>query len=270
MSDAILDEVVAGPGISWGVSLRNAETGGVLVAHDADRVLRTASIGKLLLLAEIARGLGIGEYAADELLNRDSVPPVADSGLWRHLRAAELSLHDAAVLIGAVSDNLATNVALRRVGLQSVTGLAGQLGLTGFGLHDVVRDVRGPGDPATLSTAPASELTTFFCRLYRGEVVDPRTSEQVLRWLAAGTDLSMAASAFGLDPLAHDAPDRGLRLWNKTGTDTGVRADAGVVVGPAGAVAYAFLAEWDGDEGRRDAVLAGMRALGGMLRQRVA
>ncbi|RLV52388.1 serine hydrolase, partial [Aeromicrobium phragmitis] len=77
------------------------------------------------------------------------------------------------------------------------------------------------------------------------------------------TDLSMVASAFGLDPLAHREADRSVRLANKTGTDAGVRADVGVVGGPDAAIAYAVLAQWDPDGGdRRDDVLSAMAAIG--------
>jgi beta-lactamase class A len=267
--DLALDLPDAASGVSWGISVRAAETGDVVIARDAERVHRTASVGKLLLLAEIARGLGAGEYAGDEPLSRASVAPVADSGLWRHLHVETLPLHDVAALIGSVSDNLATNVAVHRVGLDAVRHLGAALGVGDLALHDIVRDVRGPDDPATLSTARAAELSAFFSRLHQADVVDATTSAQVLRWLAPGTDLSMAAAAFGLDPLAHDVADRGVRLWNKTGTDAGVRADTGLATGPGGAFAYAFLAEWDGDERRRDGVLDGMRQLGHVLRELV-
>jgi beta-lactamase class A len=78
----------------------------------------------------------------------------------------------------------------------------------------------------------------------------------------------MVAAAFGLDPLCHDAPDRGVQLWNKTGTISDVRADVGVVAGPATTLAYAVLTEWDdtGHPAGRDAALAGMVGVGASLR----
>ena len=90
-------------------------------------------------------------------------------------------------------------------------------------------------------------------------------SRQVLRWLALDTDTSMTAGAFGLDPLAHTEPDRGLTLAHKTGTDTGIRCDVGVIGGPARTLAYAVLAEFDDDD--RDAVLGRMFAHGQAIRE---
>ncbi|HWG93824.1 MAG TPA: serine hydrolase [Mycobacteriales bacterium] len=235
--------------------MRDAATGEVLAAVAPDLVLPTASVGKLLLLLAAARADGA------VLLRRDAVAPVADSGLWQHLRVPVLAVHDCAALVGAVSDNLATNVLLHHLGLDAVRAVADELGLRATGLHDVVRDVRGPGHPPQLSTGTAGELSDVLARLHRGEVDG---GAQVLHWLAAGTDLSMVGAATGLDPLAHVDADRGLVLRSKTGTDAGVRADVGLLGGPRRALAYAVLASWEGDD-RRDAVLSSMAAVGKRL-----
>jgi beta-lactamase class A len=103
-------------------------------------------------------------------------------------------------------------------------------------------------------------------RLHRGDVIDRDASRMVRGWLAANTDLSMVASAWDLDPLAHAEPDRGIRLVNKTGTISTARADVGVVEGPAATIAYAVLANWPAAEDRRDDVLADMRRIGRAIR----
>src|SRR6476659_11519660 len=109
-------------------------------------------------------------------------------------------------------------------------------------------------------------LADLMRRLHRHEVVDRDVSRTVLRWIGTNTDLSMVASAFDLDPLAHAEPDRGVRLVNKTGTISTARADVGVVEGPRATVAYAVLANWRPDDDRRDAVLAGMHEIGRAIR----
>jgi beta-lactamase class A len=91
----------------------------------------------------------------------------------------------------------------------------------------------------------AEELARLFAGIARGEVVDASTSYRVADWLALGTDLSMVASAFGLDPLAHTRSDHSITLFNKTGADGGVRAEAGVLRGPRAGVAYAVIVGFD-------------------------
>ena len=248
-------------GTTWSIDIRL--DGGRLHGHDADRLLRTASLGKVFLLVEVADRIERGLLDPAAPLSRDRVSPVADSGLWQHLATPELPVVDAAVLVGAVSDNWATNALLDLVGLEAVHERARQLAPGGSVLHDLVRDVRTAEQPATLSEGCASDWVALFDRLVAGSVVSPAVSGRVLGWLATGTDLSMVASALVLDPLAHVGTDRGVRLWNKTGTDSSVRADAGAVRGPAGLVSYAVLVNWErGDDRPRTAVMAAMRALG--------
>ncbi len=256
-------------GATWSVCVRDASNGTVLARHRADEVQRTASVGKLFLLVEVARRLEDGTLPHDEPLTWHDDETVEDSGLWYRLATRTLPVADLGVLVGAVSDNLATNVLVRHVGLDAVAALTRELGYTESGLLDRVRDHRGPDDPPTLSRGNATELSDLMVRLERGRVVSPGVSSQVLAWLGANTDLSMVASAFGLDPLAHDLVDRGYRLVDKTGTISTARIDVGVVEGPRRAVAWAALAEWPADTDPRDDVLASMHGLGRLLRAHV-
>lgn len=252
--------------VEWAISIRDA-SGHELARANADRPMKTASIGKVLLLIEVARRRDAGELSGAALLTRDPELLVADSGLWQHLQVEKLSVDDLCVLIASVSDNLATNVVLKQVGLQSLHVLTESLGLVHTALLDYVRDRRGPDDPPTLSTGSASELSGLMSQLSRNELVSPLVSEQVNTWLATGVDLSMVASAFGVDPLAHVLIDRNLLIRNKTGSDPGVRADVGTIGRETSRYSYAVIANWDApDAGLRDAVLSGMNDIGGLLR----
>ena len=250
----IVDGVVAAtPGVRWSILL----TGPAAAEHEPDRTLRTASVGKLLLLAETARRIEARELDPAEPLPKDPHLAIADSGLWQHLAVQALPVVDLAVLIAAVSDNYATNVLLERIGLNAVARLGASLGLRRTALYDRVRPGRGPQDPATLSTGSARELAGLMRRLARGELVSAAVSRRLDGWLATSTDLSMVASGFRADPLAHPS---GIR--NKTGTDDGIRADVGYL----GAIAYAVLAEWDHRAVTATAsVIDGMRAIGAAL-----
>lgn len=156
-----------------------------------------------------------------------------------------LSIYDVAVLIGAFSDNFATNVLIRRVGLETVAAQVAELGYRNSGLHDFLRWPRPAKAPRTLSTGTAAELSDFMARHAKDEFWDESTNEIFRRWLGAGADTSMVASAFDLDPLAHYNYQRDVWVWNKTGTDSSIRADAGIVMTPRRRVAYALFANWE-------------------------
>lgn len=251
------------------VELRDGVDGGrgdrELIAHDPDRMLPTASSAKVLVLLAAAIAMERGELDPAERLDRDDVAPVGDSGLWQHLAQRDLAADDVARLIGTVSDNLATNVLIARLGgIDAVTRSAAERGVTGIRLHDIVRDARGPDHPATLSTGSARAYTALYARLWRDELGGPAVDARVRGWLRDGVDTSMVAAAFGLDPLAHAAPDRQVALWHKTGSDTGVRADSGIVAVGERVAVWSCLVQWRPSEGdpERAGVLAGMRAIG--------
>lgn len=246
----------------WSIRIVDVGTGGLLAEHEPQRVLKTASIGKVFLLAEIARRIETGELDAAQLVPRSLGDRVADSGLWYLLTADELPLADVCQLVGAFSDNLATNVLVRLIGIDQLAGISTVLGYSDSALLDVVRDGRGPGHAKALSVGSAAELVDFMARLQRGEIYTPGVSRRVQRWLAAGADLSMVASAFALDPLAHNEPDRGVRLVNKTGTVTSARIDIGTVEAGNRCIAYAVGANFESGDEARNQVLTIMAEIG--------
>lgn len=192
-------------------------------------VLRTASVGKVLLLLECARLIDAGELQPGELLTRTSHDLVADSGLWHVMRVDTLPLGDVATLVAAVSDNLATNVLLRRVGRDRVDAMRVALDLEHSRLVDRVRSCRDASTPWTLSTGTASELSGLACRIGTGTAVGPAVDAQVARWLGLNTDLSMVAGAFvegfGVDPLAHGPEDASGAPGSGSATNSSARAD---------------------------------------------
>jgi beta-lactamase class A len=246
-------------GAQVSASVTDLDSGASLLAIDERIVLPTASIGKILLLVEVSARLTERDFSGYAILDKTPRDAVGDSGVWQHLQAPSLPVADLATLVGASSDNLATNVLLRQVGLQAVRDRTESLGLMRTALLDLVRDSRGPDDAPQLSVGSTAELAWLFAALARGEVVDALTSSRVLGWLSLNADLSMVASAFGLDPLSHRGADHGMLLVNKTGTDAGVRSEAGVVRGPRTAVAYAVSVQF-----RDDGIAARLRVLDAM------
>lgn len=222
--------------------------GVVVEAIDADRVEPTASIGKIFLLCEAAELIVEGRLDPTRPLLRDPALAVADSGLWQHLRTAELPVADVCQLIAAVSDNWATNVLLEVVGMDAVEARTRALGCQRSGLLDRVRRVRTEHDPPALSVGTARELAEVAWRIHAAAAGSPAAgistpaAQMVERWLLAGVDLSMVAAPFGLDPLAH-MPD-GLGLWSKTGSDRDVRADMGAIWSGDAFLCYAAVATW--------------------------
>ncbi|WP_407929774.1 serine hydrolase [Leifsonia xyli] len=259
--DALGTLAVQGVQVSGRVT--DLSTGEVLFSVDDHVVMPTASIGKVLLLVEVAARLQSEGLSSLALLDRAPQDAVGDSGIWQHLQVPALPVADLAALVGATSDNLATNVLLRHVGLEAVSARTEALGLTRTALLDLVRDHRGPDDAPQLSVGSANELTWLFAALARGEVVNPQTSRQVISWLSLNSDFSLVSGAFGLDPHSHRHAEHGILLVNKTGSDAGVRSEVGVLRGPRAGLTFAVSTYFDDTSlSSRLAVIDGMRTVG--------
>lgn len=258
--------------IAWSVHVIDLATGHTRASENPQHCLSTASLGKIFALIELAERLTEDPSLAAIELDRTPALRVEDSGLWQSLTRPKLPLVDIAALIGATSDNWATNVLLDYLTLDAVQSRARDLAPHGSTLHDYVRDTRSPTDPPHLSTGCAQDYTHVLRQLWATR--DQPTSRQVLHWLGLNTDLSLVAAPLHLDPLAHTQPDHGIQLWNKTGADARVRADAGIVTAAGGSggqgtsVAYAAIANWpvDGYPARASAI-SRMHAIGEAIAQ---
>lgn len=232
--------------------------GQVVESSHADVVFPTASIGKVLLLLAVADGLATGRLDAQTPITRPD--PVADSGLWQHLPTAQLTPGEAAVLVAAVSDNLATNALLEVIGLDALQVMVTDLGFQTLGLHDRVRDTRTADHPAELSSGSAAEWSWLMHGLATKSLMSPEVSSQVLSWLSLSVDHSLVLAPFACDPLVARRP--GWLCANKTGSDPGLRADIGMVCLGDRTFTYAALAT---EESEHDAVTQ-LRARGAQMR----
>jgi len=251
--------------LAW--SIRVSREGVPRAAFDDVAVLPTASVGKILLLAEVARRIEREPSFAAVSLSKPTVEAVSEAGLWQYLASPALPVADLACLAAGLSDNLATNALMGHVGLDAVQSLARSFGLRETMLLDRVRVRRGPHDPPHLSVGRASDWCEIIDRVACGRLLSPAVSAMLRFWLAGNADCSMVAAAFDVDPLAHRQDEGDIALFNKTGSDAGTRADVGSVFCRDARVSYAAIVHWQG--GGKEAetsALAGMRALGRAIR----
>lgn len=243
------------PAVRIGAMVRRLDDGHTL-STNPDLVLPLASVGKVLLLGEVARRLADRTLAADqpvELLDTDR--EVGGTGLLGRLSPRTWTVADLATAVATVSDNAATNALLRLVTLDAVRDLARGGGLRDTTVHDRIRAERGPGVLETFATGTAGELCAFLADVAQGTWQSPQACELLRGWLAGNTDRTMVADSIGHDPWSGD----GVRVENKTGTDTGVRADTGIVSGRR-TVVYAVIAAFAPGEER--AAVAELRRWG--------
>ncbi|MBT8799428.1 serine hydrolase [Microbacterium flavum] len=221
------------------------DTGEDVLTGDDHLTVPVAGLGVVPLLIEVAAQIEFGQLDPLEILDRGSIRPVGVAGVWQHLKAPALPVADLAVLAAAASDAAAANVLLGRVGLGAVRARMDGIGLSKTALIDGFRDERGPDDAPQVALSSAREMSELFTAIVNAQIVSPAVSAQVGEWLNLNQDLALVGAATALDPFAHEDDRYRMLFVNKTGRGDGIRADAGILAGPGGGVAYALLIGFD-------------------------
>ena len=226
--------------------IKDLTDGRILLLH-ADEVMPTASTIKIAILAELFRqqsGAAGGARLADPYVV-DSADAVPGSDILTGLTpgVTRLTNRDLATLMMAVSDNGATNVLIRRVGMERVNGLLDSLGLRETRLRRRMLDLEA-ARAGRENTATARELVALLDALWRGKVVGG----------ALRDDFRLLASP-KMAYLPRLLPDPA-RLMSKPGWLEGVRVDAGVGLAPNRPFAIAVMTTYAGDERAAEQAIA--------------
>jgi beta-lactamase class A len=244
---------------------------GLAYGHADGERLTLASTGKLVLLAETARRIDDGTLDPAEPVEVRADEVCGGTGLLTALTARRWPVADLAVLVAAVSDNTATNALLRHVGRDAVNAGAAALGARDTVVLDRIRDERGPADPPAFAVGTAGDLAGLAARVGAGTLWTPGASALVLRWLSGNTDHTLVPALLPHDPYQLDRPTAPAPadVWvaAKTGTDTGVRAEVGVMIARR-RVGYAVIAV--GEPGTEPGLVGALRETGLALARHAA
>ena len=161
-----------------------------------------------------------GEMDVDQPVAIRAEERVGGSGYIRHFGdgTSSLSLHDLAVMMITVSDNMATNMLIDRVGMENVTAIMAELGLPDTRLQrKMIRQEQSARGNENLSTP--LQAATLMRRILECDLPMPaddcREMQAVLAIPHAG-------------PI-QDGTGPGVRVLQKTGSIAGVRTSWGVV-----------------------------------------
>lgn len=220
-------------------------TGEAISFGDVDRPMETASVMKLPILVEALRQCREGNLHLEQLIERQADDEVGGSGLLQHLSAGlRLPLRDVLTLMIIVSDNIATNMALRLIGIDAVNRLCRELELHHTTIY---RDIRfDRPDPLAVSTP--HDIVTLLKAVYRRTVLDDTWAERALDILGRQQYNTLLTRHMPYD-LIDDNEDEppAVRVLSKSGALTGVRNDAGLVLTPWGDYAIAIMSEGSND-----------------------
>jgi beta-lactamase class A len=215
------------------------------VAIDADVVFPTASVIKVPVLVAVLREVEAGGLDLARRVELTAEDRVGGSGILKVLQPGlAMSLEDVLVLMIALSDNTATNLAIDLLGgVDAVNTAMSDLGLGTIMLHNRV-DFELIGDDASgFGTATPADLARLMLLIADGRCFSPFVSETAERILGTQQYLDQALRYVHTAPYAAELGiTPSLSFASKTGFISGVRVDAGIVrFAGGGGYAYAVM-----------------------------
>jgi len=199
--------------------------------HRADERVPSASVIKLPILVEAMEWAKAGQINLDEIYILLDSDKAGGSGILQtYPHRSRIAYRDLLTLMMTHSDNTATNILIRELGMEAVNQRLRSLGLPTSQLNRMMMDTaavrRGVENYVT-----AGEMNRLLGRIYRHEVATPALCAQMLDILKRNEDTLTIPSGL----------PKTVVVAHKTGTLAYVRGDAGIVYGPRPFVLSVFV-----------------------------
>lgn len=207
--------------------------------------METASVLKVPVLVEALRQCHRGQLSLTQDHEYREEDFVEGSGILQNLSfGLRLSLHDVLTLMITVSDNIATNMALRIVGIDQVNSTCRDLGLKHTEVcRRIDFSLEGP-----LGLSTAQELVQLFKGIYAATALDSDSRTIAIDILEKQQYNTLLTRQMPYDLLTdNDEVPPKVVIASKSGSLTGIRNDAGLVMTPWGDYAIAVMSEGSSD-----------------------
>lgn len=206
---------------------------GHVITKDADEFFETASTIKTYILACLFEQIEKGKASLEDQLVYEKKHFIDGSGVFRSLSfGTRLSVKDVATLMIIVSDNIATNMMIEYLGIDTINQCIQGLGCEHTALHNPIDFYNYD----RLGTTTPRDYASMFERLAKGELVSKEASRQMLEIFKKqhyNRMLTKYFPAYFLD--SEDTGDEEL-IWvaSKSGSMDACRNDGGIVGTPYG------------------------------------
>ena len=202
-----------------GLAVKDLTSGETFFIH-GDEIMPQASSIKIAVLANLYLQAQQGKLKlTDEyVVRKEDLVDGSDIMLGLTPGATRLTLRDLATMMVAVSDNSATNVVIRRVGMDNVNAMLESLGLHATRLRRQMMDLKAAGEGRENVSTPR-EMMTLLETIYRGKVLNKDMTADFIKMLSTHKESS----------LLQGLPDDEVAA-NKPGELEAVRNDSGIVL----------------------------------------
>lgn len=202
-----------------GLAVEDLTSGEKFFIH-GDEIMPQASSIKITVLANLYLQAQQGKLKlTDEyIVRKEDLVDGSDIMLGLTPGVTRLTLRDLATMMVAVSDNSATNVLIRRVGMENVNAMLENMGLHATKLRRQMMDLKAAGEGRENISTPR-EMMTLLETIYRGKLLNKEMTADFLKMLSTHKESS----------LLQGLPDDVVAA-NKPGELEAVRNDSGIVM----------------------------------------
>lgn len=198
-----------------------------------DEKFEAASTIKTYILACLFDQIEKGQASLDEVLTYKEEHYINGSGLMRDMSfGATFTVKDAAMLMIIISDNIATNMMIDYLGLDTINACIQALGCKDTILHNPIDFDKYE----KLGTTTPRDYASMFLRLAKGELISENASEQmrdIFRRQHYNSTLTRFFPQYLLD--SEDTGEEELiYVASKSGSMDACRNDGGIVHTPYG------------------------------------
>lgn len=182
---------------------------------DADSVYRSASTIKVFIMSELFRQVKEGLLSLSETMILTDAMLTGGDGILKELKPGHsFTLEEICTLMIILSDNMATNILIDRLGMENINAQIARLGMKKSSLQRKMMDSEAVKAGLNNYTT-AAEFAAVLESIYRRENVDAESSEKMLDILkrqqvrgrldlALPEELVIAHKTGDLDNLEHD------------------------------------------------------------------
>jgi beta-lactamase class A len=210
--DQNLDGVMA-------LAVKDLTSGETFFIH-GDEIMPQASSIKITVLANLFLQAQQGKLKLTEeyTVHKEDLVDGSDIMLGLTPDVTRLTLRDLATMMVAVSDNSATNVLIRRVGMENVNAMLDSLGLHSTRLRRQMMDLKAASEGRENVSTPR-EMMTLLEKIYSGKLLNKEMTADFIKVLSTHKESSL------LQGLPDDAV-----AANKPGELEAVRNDSGIIL----------------------------------------
>lgn len=210
-------------------------TDGSRWSHNGDRKFRAASTVKIPVMIEVYRRVDAGDIALDDqhVLQADQKAP--GSGVMLHLHdGIQLTLNDLVYLMISISDNTATNLLIRLVGMDAVNATMRDLGMESSNLGREMKN-RPAVEGEQENWATTDDYVTVVQSILDGRAASAKSCQAMVEMLKKQQNARR---------IARYLPEGdGIEWGTKTGSIKAVTNDAGFVRTNQGTMIIAVFCE---------------------------